>query len=216
MIRVLIADDHTILREGLRRILRENPVLTVVGEATTGEEAVSLALELSPDVVLMDVTMPHMSGIEATRRIRLVRPETRILMLTVSDKDEDLLSALKAGARGYLLKSAEAREVMDALQRVHAGEAILPPALIGRVLDELATPTPTAQEALSPRETEVLELVAEGLANKEIAAALSISENTVKTHVRHILDKLGLRSRTEAATYAVHQGLVPPPRQTNP
>lgn len=216
MIRVLIADDHTILREGLRRILRENPALTVVGEATTGEEAVTLALKLSPDVVLMDVTMPHMSGIEATRRIRLVRPETRILMLTVSDKDEDLLGALKAGARGYLLKNAEAREVMDALQRVHAGEAILPPTLIGRVLDELATPTPTTREALSPRETEVLELVAEGLANKEIAATLSISENTVKTHVRHILDKLGLRSRTEAAAYAVHQGLVPPPRQTNP
>jgi DNA-binding NarL/FixJ family response regulator len=210
MIRVLIADDHTILREGLQRILRENPALTVVGEATTGEEAVTLALELLPDVVLMDVTMPHMSGIEATRRIRLVRPETRILMLTVSDRDEDLLSALKAGARGYLLKNAEAREVMDALQRVHAGEAIVPPALVGRVLDELATPT--TPEALSPRETEVLGLVAEGLANKEIAATLSISENTVKTHVRHILDKLGLRSRTEAAAYAVHQGLVPPPR----
>jgi len=215
MIRVLIADDHTILREGLRRILQENPALTVVGEATTGEEAVTLALELAPDVVLMDVTMPHLSGIEATRRIRLVRPETRILMLTVSDRDEDLLGALRAGARGYLLKNAEARQVMDALQRVHAGEAILPPALVGRVLDELAPPAPT-QEALSPRETKVLELVAEGLANKEIAVTLSISENTVKTHVRHILDKLGLRSRTEAAAYAVHQGLVPPPRQTNP
>jgi DNA-binding NarL/FixJ family response regulator len=207
MIQVLIADDHTILRQGLRRILAEDAALTVVGEAITGEEAVARALELLPDVVLMDVNLPQFSGIEAARRIRAARPEIRVLMLTVSDKDQDLIDALKAGARGYLLKSAEAREVTEAIQRVHAGEAILPPALAARVLDELASPPPSPGK-LTPRETEVLQLVAEGLGNKEIAATLSISENTVKTHVRHILDKLGLRSRTEAAAYAMRSGLV--------
>ena len=208
MIRVLIADDHTILRQGLRLILPEDANLTVVGEAATGEEAVARTLELSPDVVLMDVKMPYLSGIEATRRIRAVQPEIRILMLTVSDKDEDLLGALKAGARGYLLKNAEAREVLEAIHRVQAGEAILPPALAARVLDELAVPAPNPEE-LTPREAEVLQLVAQGLGNKEIAVALCISENTVKTHVRHILNKLGLRSRAEAAAYAVRSGLVP-------
>lgn len=210
MIRVLIADDHTILRQGLRRILDEDSVLTVVGEATTGEEAVARALELVPDVVLMDVNMPQLSGIEAVRRIRTAHPEIRVLMLTVSNKDQDLMGALKAGARGYLLKNAGARQVIEAIQRVHAGEAILPPTLAARVLDELAAPVP-GPEKLTPRETEVLRLVVQGLGNKEIAVALSISENTVKTHVRHILDKLGLRSRLEAAAYAVHSGLFTPP-----
>jgi DNA-binding NarL/FixJ family response regulator len=208
MIRVLIADDHTILRQGLRRILAEDPALTVVGEAANGEEAVLQALELVPDVVVMDVKMPGLSGIEATRRIRAARPEIRILMLTVSDRDEDLFAALKAGARGYLLKNAEAREVLEAIHRVHQGEAILPPALTARVLDEFAAPTPQP-EALTRREVEVIRLLAQGLGNKEIAVALSISENTVKTHVRHILDKLDLRSRAEAAAYAVRSGLVP-------
>ena len=209
MIRVLIADDHTILRQGLRRILSDDKALTVVGEATTGEEAVAYALELSPDVVLMDVNMPQISGIEAVRRIRAARPEIRVLMLTVSDKDADLMGALKAGARGYLLKSAEARQVMEAIQRVHAGEAILPPTLAARVLDELAAPASSPAD-LTPRETQVLQQIVRGLGNKEIAATLSISENTVKTHVRHILDKLGLRSRAEAAAYAVRSGLLTP------
>jgi len=207
MIRVLIADDHTILRQGLRLILAEDPALTLVGEAADGEEAVLRALDLTPDVVLMDVQMPGLSGIEAARRIRAARPEIRILMLTVSDQDEDLFGALRAGARGYLLKDAEAQEVLEAIHRVHQGEAILPPALAARVLDEFAAPA-REPEALTRREVEVIRLLARGLGNKEIATALSISENTVKTHVRHILDKLGLRSRAEAAAYAVHSGLV--------
>jgi len=208
MIRVLIADDHTILRQGLRLILAEDPSLSLIGEAADGEEAVLRALELVPDVVLMDVKMPRLSGIEATRRIRAARPEIRILMLTVSDQDEDLLAALKAGARGYLLQDATAQEVLEAIHRVHQGEAILPPALTARVLDEFAAPA-REPEALTQRELEVIRLVAEGLGNKEIAAVLSISENTVKTHVRHILNKLGLRSRAEAAAYAVRSGLIP-------
>ena len=207
MIRVLIGDDHTILRQGLRRILAEDPDLTVVGEAANGEEVVDRALELAPDIVLMDVQMPGLSGIEATRRIRAVQPGIRVLMLTVSDRDEDLFGALRAGARGYLLKSAEAQEVLDAIHRVYRGEAILPPTLTARVLDEFAAPTPKPED-LSQREVEVIRLLAQGLGNKEIAAALSISENTVKTHVRHILDKLGLRNRAEAAAYAVQSGLT--------
>jgi DNA-binding NarL/FixJ family response regulator len=207
MIRVLIGDDHTILRQGLRRILAEDPDLTVVGEAADGEQVVALALELVPDVVLMDVQMPELSGIEAARRIRTAHPEIRILMLTVSDRDEDLFGALRAGARGYLLKSAEAQEVLDAIHRVYRGEAILPPNLAARVVNEFAAPTPKP-ESLSQREVEVIRLLAQGLGNKEIAAALSISENTVKTHVRHILDKLGLRNRAEAAAYAVQSGLA--------
>lgn len=207
MIRVLIADDHTILRQGLRLIVTEDPAFAVVGEAANGEEAVARALELAPDIVLMDVQMPGMNGIEAARCIRAALPQTRIVMLTVSDKDQDLFGALRAGAKGYLLKSATACEVLEALRRVYVGEAILPPGLAARVLDEFAAP-PKPTEPLTGRETEIIQLIAQGLGNKEIAAALSLSENTVKTHVRHILDKLQLRSRAEAAAYAVQAGLV--------
>ncbi len=215
MIRVLLADDHTLLRQGLRRILAEDPTLTVVGEAADGNEAVARACTLAPNVILMDVQMPGLNGIEATRRIREACPGTQVIMLTVSDKDADLLGALKAGARGYLLKNAEAQQVLEAIHRVVAGEAILPPALAARVLDEFVTltakQTPGAverTEALTEREAAVLRLVAQGLSNKEIAAYLSLSENTVKTHVRHILEKLHLRSRAEAAAYAARTGLA--------
>jgi DNA-binding NarL/FixJ family response regulator len=207
LIRVLIADDHTVLRHGLRLILNEADDLRIVGEASDGEQAVALALELEPDVVLMDVNMPGVDGIEATRRIRAARPETYILVLTVSDRDKDLVEAMRAGARGYLLKKAESGEVLEAIRRVAAGEAILSTTALARVLDELASPA-SSPEKLTARETEVLGLIAQGLGNKEIALALHISENTVKTHVRHILEKLNLRSRTEAATYAVRSGLA--------
>lgn len=207
MIRILIADDHTILRQGLRLILGEDPEFVVVGEAANGEEVVARALELVPDIVLMDVKMPGVDGIEATRRIRAALPQVRILMLTVSDTDQDLFGALKAGAKGYLLKNAEACEVLEALHRVCAGQAILPPTLAARVLDEFAAPA-QVPEPLTRRETEIIRLITQGLGNKEIAAVLSLSENTVKTHVRHILDKLLLRSRAEAAAYAVRTGLV--------
>lgn len=208
MIRVLIADDHAVLRHGLRLILNEVPDLTVVGEATNGEEAVALALGLAPDVVLMDVDMPDLGGIEATRRIHTAQSGVHILMLTVSSRERDLVAAIKAGARGYILKSAEAEQVVDAIRRIAAGEAILPPTLSARVLDELVSPTPTPGK-LTPREIDVLQLVARGLGNKEIAVELSISAHTVKSHVRHILGKLSLRSRTEAAAYAVRAGLSP-------
>ena len=208
MIKVLIADDHAVLRHGLRLILQEDPRLTVVGEAADGAEAVAQTLALTPDVVLMDIELPDMSGIEATRRIRAACPQTRVLILTVSDRNADLLGAFKAGARGYLLKHVDSREVLDAIHRVAAGEAILPPNLAARLLDHLTKPEP-APEELTDREKEVLQHIAQGLGNKEIAAALNISENTVKTHVRHILSKLNLRSRAEAAAYAVRVGLVP-------
>jgi DNA-binding NarL/FixJ family response regulator len=206
-IRVLLADDHTLLRQGLRRILSEDPALQVVGEAADGREAIARTRALAPDIVLMDVQMPAVNGIEATRQIREACPETRIIMLTVSDKDADLFGALKAGARGYLLKNAEARQVLEAIHRVAAGEAILPPALAARVVDEFARRTPRA-EPLTEREVAVLRLVARGLGNKEIAASLSLSENTVKTHVRHIFEKLHLRSRAEAVAYADRSGIT--------
>jgi len=205
MIRVLVADDHTLLRQGLRRILADDPALSVVGEATDGLEAVARAAELAPDVVLMDVQMPGLNGIEATRRIRAACPAAQIIMLTVSDKDADLFGALKAGARGYLLKNAEAAQVLEAIHRVAHGEAFLPPTLAARVLDEFAAPR--SPDALTEREQMVLRLLAQGLGNKEIAARLALTENTVKTHVRHILEKLHLRSRTEAAAYAARTGL---------
>lgn len=208
MIRVLIADDHTVLRHGLRMILDEADDITVVGEAANGEDAVIQAESLAPDVVLMDVNMPGVDGIEATGHIRAARPQARIVMLTVSDRHQDLIGAIKAGARGYLLKDAESDDVLEVIRRVAAGEAILPPSLTARVLDELASPTP-AESKLTARELEVLALIAQGLGNKEIAAALYVSENTIKTHVRHILERLDLRSRAEAAAYAVRQGLIP-------
>ncbi len=207
MVRVLIADDHAVLRHGLRLILGEDPGLTVVGEASTGAEAVIQALALAPDVVLMDIELPDISGIEATRRIRAACPQTHMLILTVSDRNQDLLAAFKAGARGYLLKSMESSEVLAAIHHVAAGETILPPHLTARLLDELAEPKPVTAE-LTAREQEVLQHLVRGLANKEIARALNISLNTVKSHVRRILSKLNSRSRAEAAARAVRIGLV--------
>ena len=210
MIRVLISDDHAVLRHGLRLILQSAPDITVVGEAGTGTDAVALAIVLTPDVVLMDLDLPDMSGAEATQRIRAACPETRVLILTVSDRKADFLGALKAGARGYLLKSMDSREVLAAIRRVAEGEAVLPPKLAARLLDELAEPLQPAPiaEGLTERELEVLASLAQGLGNKEIASALNITENTVKTHVRSILAKLGVRSRTEAAAHALRGGLV--------
>lgn len=210
MIRVLISDDHAVLRHGLRLILQSAPDIAVIGEAGTGSDAVAQAIASSPDVVLMDLDLPDMSGIEATHRIRASSPETRVLILTVSDRKADFIGALKAGARGYLLKSMDSREVLAAIRRVADGEAVLPPKLAARLLDEIVEPAPPDPhpEELTEREMEVLTQLAQGLGNKEIAAALNISENTVKTHVRNILAKLGVRSRTEAATHALRGGLV--------
>jgi DNA-binding NarL/FixJ family response regulator len=209
MIKVLIADDHAVLRHGLRLILQQDPRLQVVGEAGSGADAVAQAQSLAPDIVLMDVGLPDMSGIEATRRLRAAGAEAQIIMLTISDRNEDLLAAFKAGARGYLLKSLESKDVLAAIHRVTGGEMVLPPHLTMRLLRELAEPTPVIKD-LTDRERDVLQQLARGLGNKEIAANLNVSENTVKTHVRHILGKLNLRSRAEAAAYAVQAGFLSP------
>jgi len=167
LIKVLIADDHAVLRHGLRLILQETPDLRVVGEAADGETAVTLIQELQPDVVLMDLNMPGLNGVEATHRIRSSQPHVHVVVLTISKKDKDLIEAVKAGAKGYLIKSAQSSEVIEAIRRVAAGEAILPPALMARVLDELTNPTPTP-EILTGREQEIIKLVAQGLGNKSI------------------------------------------------
>jgi DNA-binding NarL/FixJ family response regulator len=207
MIKILLADDHAVLRQGLRLIVQTDPDLQVVGEATTGVEAIELVTTLQPDILITDINMPDMTGLEAARRLRSLCPQTCIIVLTVSDRTEDLLEAFKAGVRGYLLKSAQSQEVLAAIHRVAEGETILPPKLATRLLAELAQPTPTP-EALTEREQDVLRFMAQGVSNKEIAAALNISENTTKTHVRHILAKLNLRSRAEAAAYATRLGLA--------
>jgi len=215
-IRVLIADDHPLFRDGLRVMLEAADGFDVVGEATTGEEAVAFTASLQPGVVMMDIAMPGVNGIEATRRIVATDPEARVLMLTMLEDDDSVFAALRAGARGYLLKNVGAAELLDALQRVHAGEAILAPVMAARLLEEFrslaAAPPREPAAAPSPelreRELDVLRLVAQGLSNKEIADALNLSEHTVKTHLANILAKLHLRSRAHAAAYAVQAGLV--------
>jgi two-component system nitrate/nitrite response regulator NarL len=210
-IRLLIVDDHTMFRQGLVSLLQGEAEFRVVGQAADGEEALRLAGQLQPDVVLMDVMMPGMGGVEATRRLLETTPHARILMLTVSEADEDLLAAIRAGARGYILKNADADELLEAIRRVHAGEAVLSPVVTLRVLRAVraAPPPPAPAEPLTPREREVSWLVARGASNREIAETLLISENTVKTHVGHILEKLGIHSRRQVATYVRHLGRRP-------
>lgn len=210
-IRLLLADDHALFRRGVRRILDEQPDMQVVGEAENGLQAVELAESLRPDVVLLDVRMPELDGVAACREIQSRCPDARMLILTVSDEDEDLFGAIKAGARGYLLKNVGEQELLDAVRRVAAGEAVISPALAGRVLDELAGRTGGAQpspQALTGREQEILSLAATGLTNQEIAERLHLSVHTVKTHLRHVLDKLHARNRAEAAALAARRGLV--------
>lgn len=215
-LRLLIVDDHNLFRQGLARILADYEQLHVVGQGANGQDALALVEQLQPDVVLMDVNMPVLSGPDAVRELRVQHPGLPVVMLTVSERDEDLFDAIRAGARGYLLKNVGAAELIDALQRVHAGEAILAPPMAVRLLEEFRTlaeqaprePTTTPVEGLSERELDVLRLVAQGLSNREIADALGLSEHTVKTHLANILDKLHLRSRAHAAAYAVQAGLV--------
>ena len=212
-IRLLIVDNHTLFRQGLISLLQNEHEFQVVGEAARGDTAVQLALELQPDVALMDVALPGMDGIETACRLLEAAPGVRVLMLTVSDQDEHLLAAIQVGARGYLLKSADADELFYAIRRVHAGEAILSPSMTLRLFHLVRTgpallPLPSLDLALTAREQDVLRLLAQGQSNRQIAHALLVSENTVKTHVRHILDKLGLDSRSEAVAFVRRKSLT--------
>jgi NarL family two-component system response regulator LiaR len=206
-IRILIADDHGIVRQGLRMYLGSDSELEIVGEARNGAEAVKLARQLRPDVVLMDLLMPEMDGIAATAAIRRELPDTEVVALTSVLEDTSVVEAVRAGAIGYLLKDTEAHELRSAIKAAAAGQVQLAPSAAARLMREVRTPE-KSREALTERETDVLRLLAQGHSNKEIAQNLSISEQTVKTHVSHILDKLGVPSRTQAALYAIRTGLV--------
>ncbi len=220
-VRIVVADDHQVVRTGFAGLLNTQPDFTVIGTAADGAEAVRTCRELRPDVVLMDVRMPGTDGIEATRQLAgsgAARP--RILILTTFDLDEYVYDALRAGASGFLLKDVTAERLFDAVRVIAAGDALLAPAVTRRLISEFArqrrqpdVPSETALAALTPRETQVLRLVAEGMSNPEIAARLVVTEETVKTHVSRVLSKLGLRDRTQAVVSAYESGLVVPRSQ---
>ncbi|MDQ6840277.1 MAG: response regulator transcription factor [Actinomycetota bacterium] len=216
-VRVMIADDQAVFRKGLYVVLDDEEDMELVGEAADGAEAVALAGEVRPDVVLMDVRMPRLSGIEATQKIRELVPTVQILMLTVSDDEDDLYEAIRAGANGYLLKEVSIEDVPEAIRAVTRGESRISPNMASKLLTEfksLADRADQRQEAPAPsltaRELDVLKLVARGMSNREVGDTLFISENTVKNHVRSILEKLHLHTRMEAAMYAVRQRIVDP------
>ena len=215
VIRVLIADDQALFRRGLYVVLGTEEHIDVVAEAENGEEDIAIVEQLAPDVVLMDVRMPRINGIEAARRIRDISPTTKILMLTVSDEEDDLYEAIKAGANGYLLKEISVEEVAEAIRAVVQGQSLISPSMASKLLHEFNSLAKKAEErqqypapTLTSRELEVLKLVARGMSNREIADGLFISENTVKNHVRNILEKLHLHSRMEAVIYAVRERLL--------
>ncbi len=213
-IRVLLVDDHAIVRKGLRALLTEFDDVEVVGEAADGAEAISQAAALKPDVILMDIVMPNVDGIEATQQITRRQPEARVLALTSFASDDKLFPAIKAGALGYLLKDSDPEDLVEAIRQVHRGEPSLHPRIARKLLHELGRPSPPKQihpptpEPLTEREVEVLRSVAKGLSNQQIADNLSIAEVTVRTHVSHILDKLHLANRVQATLYALREGLT--------
>ena len=214
-IRVLVVDDHALFRRGLQMVLEQEPDIEVVGEASDGTEAMTAAVETLPDIVLMDVRMPKRGGIDACASIHETVPSAKIIMLTISDEEADLYDAIKAGAMGYLLKEISIEEVASAIRAVHGGQSLISPSMASKLLTEFASmikktddrqqvPTPR----LTDREMEVLKLVAKGMNNRDIAKQLFISENTVKNHIRNILEKLQLHSRMEAVVYAVREKLL--------
>jgi len=209
-IRVLIADDHPVVREGLSAMLSKENDIQVVGEAENGAEAIGKAQELQPDIVLMDLRMPEIDGVEAMCQIRAGNPEIKFIVLTTYDNDEYIFKGIEAGARAYLLKDSPREELFKAIRAVHKGESLIEPAVAGKVLDRFAELSRQAQtsEGLSHRELDVLQLMAKGAANKEIAAGLCISESTVKTHIQTIFQKLGVGDRTEAVTAAIKKGII--------
>jgi DNA-binding NarL/FixJ family response regulator len=204
VIRVLVADDHPVVRSGIVALLHTAPDVEVVGEASTGLEAVDLALALTPDVVLMDLRMPGLDGDEATARILAAEPEVRVLILTTYETDDSILTAIEAGASGYLLKAAPQEEIIAGVRAVARGEVALAPRIAALLVQRVKTPAP----ALSPRETQVLRLVAAGKSNPTIAAELFVGEATVKTHLLHVFEKLDVSDRTRAVTRAMELGLL--------
>ena len=204
-IRILIVEDQRIVREGLRAVLEDEDEIAIVGEAANGQEAIEMFARLQPDVVLMDLQMPVMDGPEATRRIRELSPDARILVLTTYATDEFIFKALRAGAKGYLLQDASVDELLGAIRSVHAGQTLLAPAVAARLVVGVST---GPAEALTPRELEVLTLIGQGRSNGEIAALLAIAPRTAKVHVQNILGKLGATNRTEAVSIAVKQKLI--------
>ena len=215
-IKILLVDDHTLFRRGIAAVLANQEGMEVVGEAADGLEAIEKAKEVIPDVILMDLNMPRCSGLEATQALQAEMPQIKILVLTVSEMETDLFAAVKFGATGYLLKKAEPEEVIQAILHIARGEVIVSPLMATKLLTEFREltagaerePADEANADLSPREGEVLQLVAQGATNKEIAESLFISENTVKTHLRSIMEKLHLANRSQAAAYAIKRGLV--------
>jgi DNA-binding NarL/FixJ family response regulator len=209
--RILLAEDHKVVREGTRRLLESQPDFEVVGEASDGIEAVELAKKLKPEIIIMDVSMPRLNGIEATRQIKAIYPNIAILPLTGYDDDEYVFALLEAGAAGYLLKDSSGEELIEAIRQVMTGEPVLHPKIMKKVLNRLRSPveeqtTQTAGEILSDRETEVLRLAAQGMSNMEIADSLTLSVRTVQTHLRSIFNKLGVGSRSEAIVYGLKKG----------
>ncbi|MEU1876495.1 response regulator transcription factor [Streptosporangium sp. NPDC020072] len=205
MLRLMIVDDHPVVREGLRGMLEAAPEITVVGEAASGDEAVARAVQLRPEVILMDLRMPNGDGVSATSRILAALPRSRVIVLTTYETDQDILRAVEAGAAGYLLKDTSRADLLAAIASAARGETVLSPSVATRLVTRMRAP---AAETLSPREAEVLALVAEGLTNAEIGRALFISETTVKTHLLRVFGKLGVSDRTAAVTTALDRGLL--------
>ncbi len=213
MIRVLIADDENLMRAGLEELLTADPEIEIVGQASTGREAVDQVRRLAPDVVLMDVRMPDLDGIAATRQLAQAAPSVRVLILTTFEQDDYVFGALRAGASGFLLKRTRPEELIEAVHTIAAGDSLLSPSVTRRVIDRMAQqPTPELGDQamlddLTPREREVLDLVARGMSNREIAAALVVEESTIRTHVKRILMKLDLRDRVQAVIFAYETGM---------
>jgi DNA-binding NarL/FixJ family response regulator len=211
-IRVLLADDHVVLREATAELIDHQPDMQVVGQAGTGVETVALARERCPDVIVMDIAMPRMDGLAATRQIAADCPAVRVLVLTAHEDEEHVIPLLEAGATGYLPKTIGLNELLEAIRATGRGESVLPPAVASVVVRHLAGETPSApQDELTPREMQVLHLLAEGQSNRQIARHLSLSVRTVEAHLTHIYAKLGVSSRTEAVLLAQRKGLLPPP-----
>jgi len=210
-IKVLLAEDHVVVREGTRQLLEHEPDMEVVGEADDGEEAIELTNKLQPDVVIMDIAMPKLNGIEATKQIKTLHPATAVLILTAYDNDQYIFALLEAGAAGYLLKNVRGRDLIEAVRAVYAGESVLYPTIAHRVISRLVSPVSSPVEAkmtepLSEREMEVLKLAANGINNKDIAERLFLSPRTVQAHLGNIFNKLSVGSRTEAVLYGLRRG----------